>query len=125
MAGTLKFKRKFKPQKVEIDGKDDSTFIFETVGLTRSAECKFAEAQQEANRSLLEMAEESGEVTPEDAQNAVVKLILDAVDMLIVPTGGKKTKASKVLRDVWEAEDIELGDLLDFLNDLATNRRPT
>jgi len=125
MSGTLKFKRKFKPQRVEIDGKDDSTFVFKTVSLTRTAERKFAEAQQEANRGLLEMTEENEDISAEQAQDAVVKLILDAVDMLVVPAEGKKTPASKVLRGVWDADEIELGDLLDFLNDLATKRRPT
>ena len=48
-----------------------------------------------------------------------------SIDELIVPKPGKKTKASKVLKELWVAEEIESADIVDFLSDLFSKRRPT
>jgi hypothetical protein len=115
MAGeTLKFKRRFKPMTVEIEGKEEAVHFFETVALTRSVEKQVGETMQSVGGF-------DRDTTDEEA----LDVILDTIDKMIVPAKGKKTKASKVLKDLWKAEDIESMDIVDFLNDLFTKRRPT
>jgi hypothetical protein len=114
MSGTLQFKKRFRPRTVEIDSKDESTHFFETVALTRSKEKLVRETQEKAiNFDVL--------TTDEEAMD----LILETIDELIVPKPGKKTKASKILKELWVAEEIESADIVDFLGDLFTKRRPT
>jgi|SRR6185312_4753280 len=115
MAGdTIKFKKRFRPRTVEIDAKDESTHFFETVALTRSKETKVRETQEQAmGFDVL--------TTDEEAMD----LVLEQIDEMIVPKPGKKMKASKILKDLWLAEEIESADIIDFLSDLFQKRRPT
>jgi len=115
MAGqTIQFKKRFRPMTVEISAKDESVHFFETVALTRSKEKEVGETI-EASQNF------DANTTDEEA----LDLILDTIDSLIEPKPGKKTKASKVLKGLWEAEEIESMDIVDFLNDVFTKRRPT
>lgn len=114
MAEPIRFKKRFRPRKVEIDGKDEATYTFETVALTRSVEKKLADTLERA-------AGFDADTTDEDALNVVLAMI----DEMVVPEKGKKTPASKVLRDLWKDEEIESMDVIDFLNDLVSKRRPT
>jgi hypothetical protein len=114
MGETLKFKRRFKPLTVEIEGKDEATYFFETVALTRSVEREVAETMEQARGF-------DQSTTDEEA----LDVILGTIDKMIAPVKGKKTLASKVLKELWKAEEIESMDIIDFLNDLVTKRRPT
>jgi len=114
MAEKLKFKRRFKPITVEIEGKGEAVHLFETVALTRSVEREVAEV----------MAGVSGfDATTTDEE--AMDVVLEAIDKMVVPAKGKKTLASKVLKELWKDEDIESMDIIDFLNEVATKRRPT
>jgi hypothetical protein len=114
MGDTLKFKKRFKPMTVEIEAKDEAIHFFETVALTRSVEQEVADTMAQARNF-------DSATTDEEA----LDVILGTIDKMIVPKPGKKTKASKVLKDLWVAEEIESMDIIDFVNDLAEKRRPT
>lgn len=117
MAQTMKFKRRFKPITAEIEGKGEAVHQFETVAITRSVE-----------RKLGETLERIGETEVDNAAEAIegyVDALLEQVDEVIVPVKGKTKKASKVLRELWEADEIESRDIEDFLKELAEKRRPT
>jgi precorrin-4 methylase len=117
MAQTMRFKRKFKPLTVEIEGKDEAVHRFETVAITRSVERKLGETLERIGETEIESAAE--------AIDSYVAALLEQVDEVIVPEKGKKTPASKVLRELWEDDEIESRDIEDFLKDLAEKRRPT
>jgi hypothetical protein len=112
--GTIQFKKRFRPRTVEIDSKDESVHFFETVALTRSKEKKV--------RKVIEKADGFDVLTTDEE---AMDLILEQIDELIVPKPGKKTKASRILKELWVADEIESADILDFLSDLFTKRRPT
>ena len=114
MAETLRFKRRFKPITVEIEGKDEAVHKFETVALTRSVEREVAE-------TMAGVAGFDASTSDEEAMDVV----LATIDKMVVPLKGKKTLASKVLKELWVSEEIESMDIIDFLNDLASKRRPT
>ena len=111
---TLKFKRRFKPLTVEIDGKEEAVHFFETVSLTRSVEREVAE-------TMATIKGFDAATTDEEAMD----VILRTIDKMIVPAKGKKTLASKILKELWKAEEIESMDIVDFLGDLSSKRRPT
>lgn len=118
MPQPIKFKKRFKPLPVAIDDKNDATHQFITVKFTRDVEREFGE--------VMESAESFGsDTTDED----VIDLYLGLVDKLVKPEAGKKTLASKVLKELWESKDpdiaIESRDIVDFINDVVENRRPT
>jgi len=113
MTEPIRFKKRFRPRTVEIDDKDDATHKFETVALTRSVERELTETMEKVESF-------SAETTDEEALDVVLRMI----DKMIEPAKGRK-KASTILRDLWKAEEIESMDIIDFLNDLATQRRPT
>lgn len=114
MAEPLKFKKKFRSRKVEIQGKDEAIHRFDTVTLTRSKEKKLADTLERAGGF-------DSTTTDEEA----LKIYLDMIDEMVEPEKGKRTKASKVLLELWQVEEIESMDIIDFLNDLVVNRRPT
>lgn len=114
MSGTIQFKKRFRPVTVEIEAKDEAVHFFETVSLVRSKETKVRETiEQASNFDVLTTDEEA------------IDLVLAQIDELITPKPGKKIKASKILKDLWKAEDIEAADIVDFLGDLFSKRRPT
>jgi hypothetical protein len=113
-AKTLKFKKGFRSIAVEIEGKDEAIHRFKTVPLTRSVEKKLGDTLERAG-------EFDQQTTDEDA----LRIFLDMIDEMVEPEQGKKTKASKVLLDLWKSEEIESADVIAFLNDLVENRRPT
>lgn len=114
MGNTLQFKKRFRPMTVEIEAKDEAVHFFETVALTRSKEKKVRETQERSMNF-------DGLTTDEEAMD----LVLETIDEMIVPKPGKKVKASKILKELWKAEEIESADIVDFLSDLFTKRRPT
>lgn len=114
MAQTIEFKKGFRQAKVKIDGKDEETYFFVTVPVTRSVEQELAETQQR-------VAEFDSDTTDEDG----LKVVLDMIDKLVVPEKGKKKLASSVLLELWKAEECESLDILEFLNSIAANRRPS
>jgi hypothetical protein len=114
MPQPIKFKKRFKPQPVEIDGKDEATHRFTTVKFTRAVEREFGEVMEAAGSF-------DADTTDED----IIDLYLGLVDKLVEPEAGKKTPASKVLKDLWKGEEIESRDIVDFINDVVENRRPT
>lgn len=111
---SLKFKKGFREQKVEIDGKDEATYTFLTIPVTRSVEAELKETNEQ-------IAEFDTETTDEDG----IKVILEMIDKLIRPQKGKKKLASAVLLELWQAEECESLDILEFLNRIASNRRPS
>jgi len=109
----IKFKRRFKPKKVEIDGKDEATYVFETAPVYKSVE-------RELNDAFADIEDEN-EGTEENVMFEVVGAL---IDKLVVPVGGKKKKASEVLKELWDADLIEFADVTDFLGSVSTQRRP-
>lgn len=114
MAQPIKFKKGFREQKVAIDGKDEETYSFVTVPITRSVEEELKVTQEQ-------IAEFDAETTDEEG----LKVILEMIDKLVVPEKGKKKLASAVLLELWKAEDCESLDILEFLNSIASKRRPS
>ena len=111
---SIKFKKGFKEQKVEIDGKDEATYTFVTVPVTRSVEAELVETQEAVK-------EFDSSTTDEES----LKVVLEMIDKLIKPVKGKRKLASEVLLELWKAEDCESLDVLEFLNRIAVNRRPS
>lgn len=114
MAEPIRFKRRFKPRKVEIEAKDEAVHIFQTIALTRSVE-------QEVRETMEKVKGFDSDTSDEEA----LDIILSTIDKMVEPEKGKKTLVSKVLKELWKGEDIESMDIIDFLNDLVNNRRPT
>ena len=117
MGQTLRFQRKFKPLTVEIEGLNDAVYKFQTVPITRSIERELGEVLEKANERDINSAVE--------LMDAFVDGLLAQMDKVLVPEKGKKKLASKVFRELWEADELESRDLEDFLKDLADKRRPT
>jgi len=114
MSEPIRFKKRFRPRTVEIEDKAEAIHRFQTVPLTRSVERELAETMERVKSF-------SEETTDEEA----LDVVLNMIDKMVEPGKGKRTKASSILKALWKDEEIESLDIVDFLNDLAINRRPT
>ena len=87
--------------------------VFHTQRVTRSLEKEIAR---------LEKAAEA--VDPGDI-DAEVRLLVEMLDVLLVPEDGKRKKASAHIIEKWEADEITRAELLGFIDRLVQAGRPT
>lgn len=80
-----------------------------------------------ATRSVIAKAQEY-EKKLEETENAdeLVNVLVQVLDLRVVPQNGKRKLASKVILEKWEADELALADLLDFAQRLSeVSERPT
>jgi len=60
------------------------------------------------------------------AADAAMLAIAEGLDLLLMPANGQRTSASKLVQENWDAEKLELGDLVVFFEDIQElTTRPT
>lgn len=84
---------------------------FETVPATRSV-----------HRKQREISAKIDTVTDDDES---VKLLAELVDLRLKPAGNGRKKASAFILEKWEADDLSVPQLEQFLDDLLATDRPT
>lgn len=85
---------------------------FETVPPVRSVSMKIAELERELD--------EAG-----DDNDKVVTLVSQVLDLRLKPAGNGRKKAGDLVVEKWQADELTLDALLDFVNALGEADRPT
>jgi hypothetical protein len=89
--------------------------VFDVKPATRSVA---REAKEYTER--LTAAEQDGD------EDTMVIIIGELLDLRLVPAEGRRKKASTLISEKWEADELTLAQLLDFVDDLGAARvRPT
>jgi hypothetical protein len=84
---------------------------FETIPATRSVSVKSAELEVELNQT--------------DDNDKIVELVAQVLDLRLKPAGNGRKKAGELVIEKWQADELTLDALLDFLEALSTADRPT
>jgi hypothetical protein len=86
---------------------------FETIPATRSVERNVAALE----RQLTEL--------PDDDTDKMVELTAQVIDLRLKPKGNARKKAGELVIEKWQADELTLDALLQFVNDLGAADRPT
>ncbi len=108
------------PSSVEVELPGDH--VFDTVPFTRSREIAVEDLQAQANS-----IDRSDYPSSEDAMDAMVALLCEIADHLMVPQAGKRKRPSAVLLDLWKADELTIEQLKALLDDVSSvvSQRPT
>lgn len=98
----------YKPIEVDLWGS-----IFETMDQTKATQKKIAECQ--ARIAALDDTDDKG----------AIKLFGEQFDYTFRPIGGGKKKASTLLKEKWEANDLGLSQIANFLSEVGAAQRKT
>jgi hypothetical protein len=86
---------------------------FESIPPVRSVYKRIQQLEQQ----LLEIAD--------DQPDEQVRLTAEILDLRLKPAGQGRKKASELIVEKWEADEITLGQLLDFVGAIGDADRPT
>jgi hypothetical protein len=86
---------------------------FESVPPVRSVYKRIQELEQQ----LLAISD--------DDPDAQVRLTAEIIDLRLKPAGQGRKKASELIVEKWQADEITLGQLLDFVSAIGDADRPT
>lgn len=79
-------------------------------------------ATRSVSRKAGELMEKLDEVEDDDQ---AVQMLAEMLDLRLVPTEGKRTKASTIVSRKWEADELTLAQLMSFGERLSDAERPT
>jgi hypothetical protein len=85
---------------------------FETVPPVRSVSLKLEELQRQFN-------------DVDDDGDKIVDLTAQILDLKLKPAGNGRKNAGDLVREKWQADELTLNQLLDFLNAIGEADRPT